>query len=504
MATPRRDVEILILCGIGALAAAILAFFWEFTADDSYIYMRYGANLVDSGALVFNQGERVSTMTSPLLALVNAALYALTGAPRLPYKILSVGFLVATVLLVLRHQPRDPWLRALAAAVVALSPSILLWTVGGMETPMLMWVVTATTALALGCDRSRPGRTVVVLFLAGLATVCRQDAVPYMFGLSAFALWGQRPRVAITAIAAGAVLPAIWSSWSLLYYQDLFPTSFYMKPPSTDFASLSSNAAYLAQGFLYTGSLPLAAWLLVGRRRPPRAPNEIHRVPWGPWLGLALQLGYTLTMATVHMMFAFRAVVPYLPVLVLLAGESTRRSTAPIRSGAATRGMAAALAFLVALQGAQALRTYRTTVQGFAMTGEFQSQSVRDFIELMHVAERLINDVRAHWKVHGRRGEHPRIWTTGEGIMPYKYRDAYFFGPLISYRHHGSGVDLLWADYVLFAPTIIPPLPDEIASYDVVFNGRTVRFAAAFNPAPLPSALPATVAGEAPRADSER
>jgi hypothetical protein len=500
MTAAERRIEIALLGGVCALAAAILAVFWKFTVDDAYIYMRYGANLVDSGALVFNQGERVSTMTSPLLALVNASLYWLTGSSRLAYKILSLGFLAATVALVLRHQPAgSPWLRALAAAVVALSPSVLLWTTGGMETPMLMLLVAAATSLALSCRRDRPGRTVTVLLLAGLATVCRQDAVPYMAGLSAFALWGQRPRAALAAIAAGAVFPVSWSLWSLLYYEDLFPTSFYVKTPSFGPTWLLLNAIYVGEALLFTGALPLSAWLLFESRRRPHAQGVAMRTPWGPWLGLALQLAYTLTMATVHMMFSFRAVVPYLPVLVMLAGESAcRRTPGPARR---TRLLAAAFATLVAWQVAQAVRTYDRSVQGFAI-GEFQNFSLRDMTETMATAERLILEVRAHWQARGRPGEQPRIYTGWEGIMPYTYRDAYFFGPLVSYRHNGVHVEASWADYLIFTPADFPPLAGEIVSYPVKFDGQHVRVGAFFNPTPNPSALPATVAGQAPQASA--
>ena len=153
-----------------------------------------------------------------------------------------------------------------ASAVVLLSPCVLLWTVGGMETPVHMCLVTVATFLALGCGPDRPRRTCVVLFLAGLTTVCRQDSVPFMAGLSLYALVGQRPRTIVTGLLFGAVIPVAWSLFSLLYYDDLFPTSFYVKSPDAGLGVLSTNAAYIGEFALYTGVLPLLVWVVAETR----------------------------------------------------------------------------------------------------------------------------------------------------------------------------------------------------------------------------------------------
>ena len=55
MGSPSQRIDILLVLGVMAVAAVVLSVFWEFTADDAYIYMRYGANLADTGALVFNE-----------------------------------------------------------------------------------------------------------------------------------------------------------------------------------------------------------------------------------------------------------------------------------------------------------------------------------------------------------------------------------------------------------------------------------------------------------------
>jgi hypothetical protein len=111
------------------VAAGVLAAFWEFTADDAYIYMRIAETFVDHRVLSFNLGERILMPTSTSLAFVDAALYTLTGATLTAYKVLSLLLLGASAALAVRSQPPDPMRRA----IVLLAPSAVLWTVGGLD-----------------------------------------------------------------------------------------------------------------------------------------------------------------------------------------------------------------------------------------------------------------------------------------------------------------------------------------------------------------------------------
>ena len=44
-----RNLTIVLVAVVAVFAATVLISFWEFTADDAYIYMRYAANFVDHG-----------------------------------------------------------------------------------------------------------------------------------------------------------------------------------------------------------------------------------------------------------------------------------------------------------------------------------------------------------------------------------------------------------------------------------------------------------------------
>ena len=85
-------LPILILFGISAL------FYFNFTAEDAFITYRYAENLVNTGSLVYNEGEPINAMTSPLHAVLSAALFFVTGDTVLSYKILSLILVMLSVL----------------------------------------------------------------------------------------------------------------------------------------------------------------------------------------------------------------------------------------------------------------------------------------------------------------------------------------------------------------------------------------------------------------------
>src|SRR5688572_3418147 len=133
---------VIILMGITAV------FYFNFTAEDAYITYRYAENWINAGSLVYNAGEPINAMTSPLHALLSAALFFVTRNTVISNKIISLVFLLVAAVLVWYRYREHPHLQALA--LLLLFPScVLLWTFGGLETPILLFLATTTVILAL-------------------------------------------------------------------------------------------------------------------------------------------------------------------------------------------------------------------------------------------------------------------------------------------------------------------------------------------------------------------
>src|SRR6185295_11433244 len=123
-------------------------FYFDFTAEDAYITYRYAENFVKLGSLVYNAGEPINAMTSPLHALLSAALFYTTGQTVLSNKILAMLLLFLSTLLVWYRFRAHPQWQFLALILVLMPPSLLLWTFGGLETPILLFLATVTVFLS--------------------------------------------------------------------------------------------------------------------------------------------------------------------------------------------------------------------------------------------------------------------------------------------------------------------------------------------------------------------
>ena len=130
-------LPILIIIGVSA------AFYFNFTAEDAYITYRYSENWVNTGSLVYNEGEPINAMTSPLHAILSAALFFVTGNTVLSNKIFSFALLLISALLVWYRYREHVHLQVLAL-ILLIPPSVLLWTFGGLETPILLFLATMT------------------------------------------------------------------------------------------------------------------------------------------------------------------------------------------------------------------------------------------------------------------------------------------------------------------------------------------------------------------------
>src|SRR6185436_14177668 len=98
-----------------------------------YITYRYAENWVNTGSLVYNQGEPINAMTSPLHAILSAALFIVTGNTGLSNKIFSFALLLVSAGLVW-YQCREHIHWQVLALTLLLPPCVLLWTFGGLET----------------------------------------------------------------------------------------------------------------------------------------------------------------------------------------------------------------------------------------------------------------------------------------------------------------------------------------------------------------------------------
>src|SRR5262245_51311143 len=308
------SIAVPVLLAIAALNVALL---FRMTVDDAFIVFRYARNLVEHGQPVSNMGARVNAVTSPLLVYIDAALYRLVGDLELGSK------LFALLLFALLCASAALWFRkkglalALFLALVATSPYFALWTVGGLETPHLAFLIYFMTQLYLAnAESPRTWRLSLLVALAGIAFLVRYDSIVFTAPLALFALQSLRLPRALWALAVAALLPIVWLAFSWHYYGDILPTSFYLKHPEFGLFKLFHNAVYILE-FLLFSSVILVGWTMAWSTTPMAVWRGSRR-NIALLLAFGLTFAYATTAATAHMMFSYRMLVAYLPALALV------------------------------------------------------------------------------------------------------------------------------------------------------------------------------------------
>jgi hypothetical protein len=479
---------------VGTYGLALAAFF-PFTAEDAFIVARYAENFVDRGELVFNAGERIAAFTSPLHTLLSSILYAVSGATLPANKVVSI-FMVLLALLLAVWRLRFDWNLALIfLAVVLPSPFVVLWSTGGLETPYLLSLVTMCTLALRGRVRDwSPYRASLLSVLMALTILTRFDAVLFVLPAAAYLAWEgrRRPRL-LMALLTGVVVIVIWLVFARMYYGAVLPTSFYLKTPSANRWVLQKNAIYLAEFAALSGVLPAFLPLLSALRRAPhpwRVVGETLRSrPW-LWVSLTFVLLYGLTAASTHMMFAHRLLVPFLPAILLagfepMAGPGTLLASCIPRHRPAF--LPAVAAGTVVFQAALGFIVYGVSLNP-SFVGEYARESSRGYTRsFLGTLALQADEVRADWERRpGSKVRRPRIVTFAAGALPYRYRDAYVYEQLVSFRFHCEYDCRRSADYVhILVPrhgTVDAQLAGTVGALELVsdhaieFDGRQERF----------------------------
>jgi hypothetical protein len=485
------------------LIAVSTVFYFNFTAEDAYITYRYAENWVNTGSLVYNEGEQINALTSPLHAVLSAALFFVTGNTVLSNKIFSLGLLLLSAIFVW-HRYREQLHLGVLALILLMPPCVMLWTFGGLETPILLFLATTTVILALRPSPFGLNLLCVIFLLAGLAFLTRYDSILFFLPVTIYAASKSRSiRYAVIALAGASILPLAWLLISIYYYGDLLPTSFYVKTPTGNIWSLIFNGEYIASYLIYIGVIPVIAlvfFLLVPKPRTIEILYRHFKSIWWLYVGLLLEILYGLTMATHHMMFSFRFFVPYIAATVILVvdlvGAACETSKVDLTQGRPAYLFSGFLICLTLFQLYQNVYTYNHSINGLSLIGEYRSVGIRDYVRFIQILKQEAVDIEKHWEVmNGDSGHHPRIITFAAGMLPYTYRNSYIYEKLVSYRHcHQRYRQGLYADYIhIIAPRqgqVEEQLPRSVnsyylvSSYEMFFDGSMQEFLVYYNPTP--------------------
>ncbi len=360
-ARPRGRPEIglvVVVLLAGGFVAHALAF--QFTQDDAYISLRYAQNLVAGNGLVFNGGERVEGYSNFSWTLL-LALFLKLGAPAVETSrwlgiLFGVGAILAAARLAASLEGRWGLAAAATAALIAGNSAFALWSTGGLETALFVFLVTWGLERGLAPDLNERQRAAAPLLLC-LAALTRPDG-PLIFALwfilrgAAVVAPGEDTRRAPmraparrllrdVALFAGPLVP--YALWKLAYYGDLLPNTYYAK------AGLS--LAYVGRGLEYAGEYfhAYGMWgvtpVLAGVAFAIRGRRSVEAQLLFVWLGYA---AYVVAIGG-DVLYVHRFWLPTLPIgAVLVARGATAIGE---RLANLTRVRAACPAFTIVVTG---------------------------------------------------------------------------------------------------------------------------------------------------------
>lgn len=294
-----------------ALFAAQAGWPWPFFSDDSFISLRFSERLLQGDGLTWTDGERVEGYSNLLWVLLTAALGALglelVAAARLLGALCTVAALVALAAALRPRDLRTAAVAAVAPALVAATQPVMIWSLAGLEGPLLLALLAwgfggLLRQFAWDAGDADPSRK--ALLAAGLpfALACwtRPDAPLWALlagvGLAAGAL--RRGGSAALGRAFWFGAPALCAvtaqlAFRLAYYGDYVPNTAHVKA-ELDAASLEPGAAFVGAALAAIPALSCAAGigaLAALRSRRTRRLAPVVLLPVLAWLGYLCVIG---------------------------------------------------------------------------------------------------------------------------------------------------------------------------------------------------------------------
>jgi arabinofuranosyltransferase len=238
-------VSLVALAAICAIALALQIYhFWPFMTDDAYVSLRYSQRLIEGHGLTWNDlPPAVEGYTNLLWVLLCAGLGALGMNLELAAHLLGIVSTAVAIAAVAAQVYRDfpAKIRFISALIgclaLSLSAPIAVWSIGGLEQPLLAALLAWAAYFGIRWVSSTKGNARdadVMGVLLGFAALTRADAALFtaLFYAGAVLADGVRLR---TLMARARLLPipivffAAQEVFRYLYYGAWLPNTAYVK-----------------------------------------------------------------------------------------------------------------------------------------------------------------------------------------------------------------------------------------------------------------------------------
>jgi arabinofuranosyltransferase len=377
----------------------------HFLADDTFISLRYVDRLLHGRGLTWTDGERVEGYSNLLWMLIAAGLGSI-GIDLLQ-SVQAMGVVTALAVVgALCYAFFEPTAYCVAAVLIAaliwaFAVPVAVWSLAGLEQPLVACLLAWTLALLMRWLRDGwpPARRFLVpgLLLGGIS-LTRPDGILFAATIAAWLLWeGRRSAPSARRIAwvvlPSAVLLAGQEVFRIAYYGEWLPNVYYVKV-SPSLKHFGDGLSYVLRGL--RASSPMSELALLGLAVAIAVPASRRQallvaMPLVAWLGYLAWIGGDIFPAWRHMLPAI-ALLSFAAALALRSWKATR-----------LRSAIALLAFAVPL---------------FIWYGIGQSKDAQNRRAQRENGEgngRLVGTVLQR----GFRNAQPLLAVTNAGVVPY-------------------------------------------------------------------------------------
>lgn len=253
--------RVLLLIFISIYVSSVIQSVW--VTDDAYITFRSVENFIHGYGPVFNIGERVQTFTHPLWFFLQASAYAvaqhfgLLNAWSPLYYItvyLSIGFSLATTLVLAFGIAHSFRMAALGLIILILSKAFLDYSTSGLENPLTHFLCSLFLLIFLREQGQSQQKMFLLSLITGLAGLNRFDTLLLCLPALIYTVAQNQSKLrALKTCLIGLSPLILWHLFSFFYYGLPFPNTAYAKL-NTGISTLSLARQGL---FYYLNSLRL-------------------------------------------------------------------------------------------------------------------------------------------------------------------------------------------------------------------------------------------------------
>lgn len=372
--------------------------------DDAWIHLVYARSFAESGQFAYNPGIPEAGMSSMFWVVLLGGLYKLLiplgVSPQWCAKVLSLFFVVTTCVvayrLVLKLGLGRCWALA-AGLLVACEPNVAFAAVGGMEAPLMSFLILSAIASVWSHRYTLAG------LLLGLALITRPEgviAVALVGGVPILQEYFRRDRLTLVARgelvrAAQVLLPALvlggaWLLYNMVVTGHFLPNTFYVKNAGLgplNWANLwAVLQGYLGQLALFKGLMAVAGggllavathWLWTTRSFPQLA--SLIALPLVQVYAFSITvLAYTSsTPWSFYLRRYLDFIVPLLVVAVVVGAAIAWRRVAQSKSRAIILAAPIIAVGVIALAGTSLVGVHRYLAEQYSwMTEAVQEVNV--------------------------------------------------------------------------------------------------------------------------------